>query len=601
MNKWDLDKELYSEIAGYAGDSADAFFELLHKWQSSIPPFRDSLTYSDVIEQSKTTKVYGTKWLPFVAAGVAAIVIMSVLIFNIVSQKATYKPAICKAVIGDVHIIRDSKVINLVNGMELLQSDTIVCGKESMAVIEVGSATVRIDQNSEVTIDTLQQTQVLSLAASMNKGILYAAVKKLYKGDSLLVKTKTAVAGVRGTTFLIQSDSRLTKLIVVDGKVLLAPRVAGVPPEQIHGIAVDAGKSCVIDTKTLESIQQSVEEKKIPLDQAIQQLIPVSTADEKAIQALNLIRQNIVQDVVIDTSQPQSLNNLSPIVAIIPYKNDLIATTNTGLYYCGNNIVKWKHEFPVFSKPFIWNDYIIIQSTMLQALDTTGTITWQLDIEGNVIYDGIIPVRDTIVVPTTKGLVYFIHKNGSIVHKINCNAPIVAKPVLFGQMVCVATADGYLYAIDVVLGVSIYRKYIGQVVPNGIFGKYPEIYTVAPSSIQKIHLLKDEIVWKYSDSEIVAAVEHPQGIIFATKRGTLGKISGNGNLQWQISPGKDIHSLQYTSKGIIFIAESVFYQMSDTGEVLWSYTLPVKNTEVLSIGPQTVYIRIENSYLVLRL
>jgi len=127
------------------------------------------------------------------------------------------------------------------------------------------------------------------------------------------------------------------------------------------------------------------------------------------------------------------------------------------------------------------------------------------------------------------------------------------------------------------------------------------MYIVTSNSIQKIHLLKDEVIWKYSDSEIVTAVEHPQGIVFATSKGTLGNITGNGTLQWQINPGKDIHSLEYTSKGIVCIAENVFYQISDSGEVLWSCTLPAKNTEILSLTPKTVYIRVENSFLTLRL
>ncbi|HXK64696.1 MAG TPA: hypothetical protein PK348_00355, partial [Spirochaetota bacterium] len=202
---------------------------------------------------------------------------------------------------------------------------------------------------------------------------------------------------------------------------------------------------------------------------------------------------------------------------------------------------------------------------------------------------------------TTKGIIYFISKNGTILHKVNCDAPFVTRPVSFGQMVCVVTADGYLYAIDVVLGVSIYRKYIGKVLDNGIFANYPEMYIVTPASIQKIHLLRDEIIWKYDNSGIVAAVEHPQGILFATAHGTLGKIAANGTLEWQINPGKEIRSLQYTPKGIVCIAENVFYQISDAGEVLWSYTLPALNSEILSVTPKTVYIRLGNSFLALRL
>lgn len=601
MNRLASEKELYSEIADYAGDSADTFVALLNKWQSSLPSLHDTYSFKDIIQQSKITRSYKKQWLSFVATGMAAVIVFGILLFNRFTEKPVEKPAICKSVVGSVLVKRGQQDINLVSGMEVLQSDTILCDKGSMAVIEIGSATVRIEQNSHVTLDTLQQSQVLSLTASMNKGILYATVKKLHKGDSILVKTNTAVAGVRGTTFLVKSDSQSTKLVVLDGKVLLAPRVTDATSDVMQGVPVDAGKSCVIDTHTIRAIQQAVEEKKMTLDEAIQQSIPVVTADENMMKVLDTFIKDVSEQGVIDKDKPLLINDLYPIVSITPYNNHLVATTNNGLYYCEDNHIKWMQNYPVLSKPFIWNNLIIFQSKMLHALDILGNTRWQIEIEGNVIDDSIISLRDTLVIPTTKGLMYFIKKNGSIVHKVDCNAPIVSRPVLFGQMVCVATADGYLYAIDVALGVKIYRKHIEQVVKNGIFGSYPELYVVTPSSIHKIHLLKDEVLWRYNDSEIVAAVEHPQGIIFATSKGVLGKITSDGSLQWRISPGKDIHSLQYTSKGILCIAENVFYQISDTGEVIWSYTLSSRNTEILSLTPKTVFIRLENSLMTLRL
>lgn len=601
MNRWADDKELYSEIAEYAGDSADALFSLLHNWQSSLPSLRDTCTYKDIIEQSRTSKSYSKQWIPIVATGIAAVIVIGIVLFNRLVEKPSQAPAICKAAIGNVLVQRGHEYINLTNGMEVLQSDTIICDKGSMAVIEIGSATLRIDENSKVSIDSLQKTQTLSLAASMDKGILYATVQKLQKGDSILVKTKTAVAGIRGTSFLVKSDSKSTRLFVIDGKVLLSPRLQDSKQEDITGVVVDGGKSCVIDTRTLRNIQKAITEKKMPLDEAIQQSIPVSIADEKTMQVLHALNQDVSAQVVINEDKPSSINDLYPITSITPYRNDIVVTTNDSIYYCENDRIQWMHEYNPVSKPYVWDNFIVFQSKMLQALDTKGNSKWEIEIEGSMIGDNIVPIRDKLVVPTTKGIIYFISKNGTILHKVNCDAPFVTRPVSFGQMVCVVTADGYLYAIDVVLGVSIYRKYIGKVLDNGIFANYPEMYIVTPASIQKIHLLRDEIIWKYDNSGIVAAVEHPQGILFATAHGTLGKIAANGTLEWQINPGKEIRSLQYTPKGIVCIAENVFYQISDAGEVLWSYTLPALNSEILSVTPKTVYIRLGNSFLALRL
>ncbi|MGQ9844467.1 MAG: FecR family protein, partial [Spirochaetota bacterium] len=544
MNRWENDKELYSEIAGYAGDSADALFTVLHKWQSSLPSLRDSYTYRDIIEYSKTSMSYKKQWLS-IAAGIAAIVIFGVVLFNRFVEKPAQKLALCKAIVGNVLVQRGGEYINLTNGMEVLQSDIIVCDKGSMAVIEIGPAILRIEQNSKVSIDSLQQTQEISLAASMDKGALYVAVQKLHKGDNISVKTKTAVASVRGTSFMLQSDSKSTRLVVLDGKVLVLPRVADIPTVGETGVSVTEGKSCVIDIHTLRTIQKAVEQKKVPLSDAIKQSISVSSADEKSMQILRTLNQNVSEHIVIDENKPLAINDLYPIVSIVPYKNDIVVTTNNGIYYCENNLIQWHQDYPIVSKPYIWDDYIIFQSKRLLACDAKSTIKWELEIEGEVISNSIIAFRNTLLIPTTQGIIYFINKNGRILHKVNCNAPIVSRPVPFGQMVCVATADGYLSAIDGILGIHIYRKYIGMIVVDGIFANYPEMYIVSPSSIQKIHLLKDEVIWEYNDSDIVAAVEHPQGIIFATSNGTLGKITGNGILQWQIHIGKDIHSTEY--------------------------------------------------------
>ncbi len=600
MNRWADEKELYAEIASYAGDVADALCTALSRWQSSLPPLRDTYTYKDIIEHSKSSKTYKKKWL-YVAAGIAAVVVCGVILFNRFVEKPAHKPAVCKAVVGNVLLIRDNESINLDSGMEIVQSDTIITEKKSMAIIEIGSATLRIDENSNVSIHSLQHTQVLSLAASMDKGILYATVQKLHKGDSILVKTKTAVAGIRGTSFLVKSDNHSTKLVVLDGRVLLTPRLPDMPTDDIPGVVVDGGKSSVVDIRTLHTIQKVVKEKKVSLDEAIKQSIPVSKADENEMQVLDALNQNVSTHIAIDEDKALGINDLYPIVSIRLYKNDLVVTTNNGIYYCENNLVQWMQDYPVESKPYIWDDYIIFQSRVLQALDTKGNTKWEIEIEGSIMGDSIVPIRDMLAIPTTKGFMYFITKNGQIRHKVNCNAPIVSKPVLFGQMVCVATADGYLYAIDVVLGVSIYRKHIGTVVSNGIFANYPEMYIVTTTSIEKVHLLRDEVIWRYNDSEIVTAVEHPGGILFATAKGTLAKLTAMGTLQWHISLSKDIHSLQYTSKGIVCIADNVFYHISDTGEVLWSYTLPSRNNEILALTPKQVYIRTENSFIILRL
>jgi len=259
------------------------------------------------------------------------------------------------------------------------------------------------------------------------------------------------------------------------------------------------------------------------------------------------------------------------------------------------------YSLPMPSKPFEWDTMYILQSQDLYAIDRKGDVLWQCGIDGDVPDDGMLRIKNMIIVPTSKGLLYFIDKKGKILHRVDCNAPFITKPVLFNQMVCIVTNDGYLYAIDISLGVSIYRKHIGTVIENGLIAQYPEIYFVTPDSIQKLHVLKDELVWSFNDSSIIDAMAYDNGIVYATTNGLLCKLSASGDSEWKISPGKSIHSLKSIRNEITCIADTVFYLIASNGEILWSYTLPSPDATIVAVTPKMVFICIENRLLTLKI
>lgn len=601
MNRQIDDNELLHEIAPYAGKASDVLLKIIRQWQSSLPALEDTLTSNDIIEKAKTDSqgIHIKKLVAMFATGIAAIVIAGVMLFTHYFS-GTMEKAVCTAVIGDVQVIRGNQSVPLMNGMGIEQRDRIVCGKGSMAVIEIGSLKLRIDQNSEFAIDTVQSKGKLLLDTSMTRGVIYATIAKLKKGDSVFVKTKTAVASIRGTTFMIKSNNNITKLIVLEGKVMIAPRLDSIPQESTPGVVVDAGQACVVDAGTIIAIKKAVSMNTTELDTIIQQSLPVTIADKKIIQIIETLTRDINQTMPVSGDE-LTLNTLYNIKAVVPDNNDVLVTTSDGLYYCKDYKVEWMYSLPMPSKPFKWDTMYILQSKDLYAIDRKGDVLWQCGIEGEVLDDGILRIKNTIIVPTSKGLLYFIDKKGKVIHRVDCNAPFITKPVLFNQMVCIVTDDGYLYAIDISLGVSIYRKHIGTVIENGLIAQYPEIYFVTPDSIQKLHVLKDELVWSFNDSNIIDAIAYDTGIVYATTNGSLCKLSANGDSEWRISPGKSIHSLKSIHNGITCIADTVFYLIASNGEVLWSYTLPSSDATIVAVTPKMVFICTENRLLTLKI
>lgn len=96
----------------------------------------------------------------------------------------------------------------------------------------------------------------------MEKGEVYLTLSKL-RGTGFKVKTPTAVASVRGTSFTVLSDNKGSKLSVAKGTVAVDPVKDGKVIEN-KSVAVETGmRTDYIDKKAVEKI--IVGEMKIPV------------------------------------------------------------------------------------------------------------------------------------------------------------------------------------------------------------------------------------------------------------------------------------------------------------------------------------------------
>ncbi|EQA64789.1 sigma factor regulatory protein, FecR/PupR family [Leptospira alexanderi serovar Manhao 3 str. L 60] len=111
-------------------------------------------------------------------------------------------------ILGDVKILSDSGERKAELGAVLSSTDRIVTGSNGGAEIMVSdSGVVKMSKNSNIEISTLMNPNGLDTNVQVNYGKIVTMVKKNQKTTEFTVSTPTALAGVRGTSFLTSVES----------------------------------------------------------------------------------------------------------------------------------------------------------------------------------------------------------------------------------------------------------------------------------------------------------------------------------------------------------------------------------------------------------
>lgn len=160
---------------------------------------------------------------------------------------------------GEVTITRASNSIGCKIGDVLQKDDIIRTGERSLAVIQIGDkATATLSSKTTITVKDLQNHYS---EFYLDQGEVVSNVKKLEKNENYVIKTKTIVASVRGTQFLVRSDEKFGKVAVNKGTVNVSFNPENikniVPPE----IPVVEGKMTIIN------MPEEIKEPKIELQE----------------------------------------------------------------------------------------------------------------------------------------------------------------------------------------------------------------------------------------------------------------------------------------------------------------------------------------------
>lgn len=123
---------------------------------------------------------------------------------------------------GDVIVELDGKKTKPKLKMILHSGDEIETGKNARVDIQLPNfGIIRVNQNSELELEKVITDVNQAITAGLDKGQILCKLKKVKKGDEFKVETPTAVAGIRGTTFLVESDeeNKKSEIAVTEGSV----------------------------------------------------------------------------------------------------------------------------------------------------------------------------------------------------------------------------------------------------------------------------------------------------------------------------------------------------------------------------------------------
>ncbi len=170
--------------------------------------------------------------------------------------------------IGSVEkISADNQRIPARVGTTLTENDTIkTYGSNSTVDLLVGEGSkVRLKGDSELAISKILTNQN-GESSNMHLAIGKVLVKpkKLKQGESFVISTPTAVAGVRGTKFIISTDENAnTQVAVTEGKVVLKKRIPALEKaenkEAIKNSDIISGIDNAVDEGTVIEKDSSAE------------------------------------------------------------------------------------------------------------------------------------------------------------------------------------------------------------------------------------------------------------------------------------------------------------------------------------------------------
>jgi len=323
------------------------------------------------------------------------------------SQKEVDEYAMVTFMIGDVK--KNSAEVQI--GDLIKENDMIVTSDNSFCDIKIGESIIRIKSLSNVKISTLfKNGNIENTTIGLDAGKMLCKPKKLLKDENFFVKTPTAVAGVRGTQFAVETDKELTTRIkVFKGEVKVAKRVKQFESsmEKVLSFApgVQEEEKIVItaaEVKTAEKVVDASFKKETasttPSDEVIDKVINdtkaavvVKNADIVKFDAKDFAKEN--KEIIEIEQKPKE--DIVKIVRIIkeqkekPIPEGRLLVTRYDIYFIKDGKIIWDGK--VVNEPVKLGENLYIASgEYVFCAQSDGPVLWKAEIKN----DGKLQVED---------------------------------------------------------------------------------------------------------------------------------------------------------------------------------------------------------------
>jgi len=148
---------------------------------------------------------------------------------------------------GDVKIVSEGKTVSANVGDKIVQGMTVKTGPKAIADIYFEGSVIRILEKSSVVmkelIKNLKENKELTELYVENGKVFSKVTRKLTTGEKFRVNTPTAVAGVRGTEFLVSEEDGKSTIACIEGKVA----VKDFGSDDSSFVDVEAGKEASVE------------------------------------------------------------------------------------------------------------------------------------------------------------------------------------------------------------------------------------------------------------------------------------------------------------------------------------------------------------------
>ncbi|MCR9141754.1 MAG: FecR domain-containing protein [bacterium] len=172
--------------------------------------------------------------------------------------KSKTRAAVVTYASPDTLILRGAEEIPARIGAVLKEKDVIQTGQGPMDLQTTTGSTVRVRPYTRLELTSLLTNQTVKL--DLKNGTVSARVRRSAAGENFTVTTPTAIAGVRGTAFVVTEDPEKGAIVtVVEGAVAMSPRMkATAIPTPVPGkeIVIEASESAEL-VETRDSVEKS--------------------------------------------------------------------------------------------------------------------------------------------------------------------------------------------------------------------------------------------------------------------------------------------------------------------------------------------------------